>query len=538
MKHYFILLFLGIGLLGFAQQSDSLSVNNIEAHFTSNGGLFQNGSSTNFTNQFKIKDANGKSTVSAGALWIGGYQNGSLKLAAQKYYGPNANLKTDFAAGPMCTNSSRYQDSSYTQTYDRLWRVTRNEIQTHQSDYQNANYVTPESILFWPAHGNTQKGESKFLAPFADHNNNRIYEPALGEHPEIRGDQALFMMFNDDNRSDALTFTGKLGVEVHLMAYAFDSIQDTALHNTIFLNYQIYNRSSNDLDSLIVAHWTDFDIGNALDDFIGSDSALGLTYSFNGDTDDDGPNGFGLYPPAMGFMSLGNDLAGSGYYNQGNGAPIATREPSGSLDYYNYMKQLWKNESPMVIEPNGDGYSTNPSSFSKTRWIFGNNKWGNLPFHNFNTHCNIVSHPTQNLKAGSYFCLDAAYVYARNLNSIYLFASLNEVFKHSNSVKQFFTAQPFACHIPNISIEESILNSRASIYVYPNPTSNELTVEADFEMQEIHIFDFSGKKVFTQTFVDRKKLSLALGNQLTPGLYVLKVLGKNQETSSFKVLLE
>jgi hypothetical protein len=45
------------------------------------------------------------------------------------------------------------------------------------------------------------------------------------------------------------------------MAYAFNNSIDSALNNTIFINYRIYNRSQNNYDSLYIGSFTDFDIG-------------------------------------------------------------------------------------------------------------------------------------------------------------------------------------------------------------------------------------------------------------------------------------
>jgi hypothetical protein len=46
-------------------------------------------------------------------------------------------------------------------------------------------------LLYWPGNGNIQNGEARFLAPFNDENFNQLYEPWLGETPDIRGDEAV-----------------------------------------------------------------------------------------------------------------------------------------------------------------------------------------------------------------------------------------------------------------------------------------------------------------------------------------------------------
>jgi hypothetical protein len=60
-----------------------------------------------------------------------------------------------------------------------------------------------------------------------------------GDYPLIRGDQALFFIFNDDRNVHSETQGNKLKAEIHGMAYVFDLPGDTAFNNTIFMNYKI-----------------------------------------------------------------------------------------------------------------------------------------------------------------------------------------------------------------------------------------------------------------------------------------------------------
>ena len=47
------------------------------------------------------------------------------------------------------------------------------------------------------------------------------------------------------------------------MAYAFNEPADSALNNTIFLHYQIINRSTDTYDSVYIGFFDDIDIGLA-----------------------------------------------------------------------------------------------------------------------------------------------------------------------------------------------------------------------------------------------------------------------------------
>ncbi|NOZ04636.1 MAG: T9SS type A sorting domain-containing protein, partial [FCB group bacterium] len=68
-----------------------------------------------------------------------------------------------------------------------------------------------------------------------------------------------------------------------------------------FLRYLIINKGNHLLDSVFIASWNDPDIGDANDDLNGSDSALGLAYTYN---DSNGDVWYGSIVPAVGTIVL------------------------------------------------------------------------------------------------------------------------------------------------------------------------------------------------------------------------------------------
>src|SRR5690606_18073642 len=131
-------------------------------------------------------------------IWTSGIDNGgTLYLAANTYRQGG----TDFWAGPVAdvynaVIAPNVYDSTYDHRYNKVWKVSKTEIDHHKLNYSNQNYVMPWTIEYWPGNGIASRGEADWLAPFADLNGNGIYEPHLGEHPIIAGDQAIFFMFN------------------------------------------------------------------------------------------------------------------------------------------------------------------------------------------------------------------------------------------------------------------------------------------------------------------------------------------------------
>ena len=99
------------------------------------------------------------------------------------------------------------------------------------------------------------------MAPYFDHDGNGIYDPSFGDYPFIRGDQCIFFMANDD-RTHTETQGDSLLVEIHCMAYAYDNPQDSILDNTVFLHFDLINRSENIYYDTYFGTFTDFAIGD------------------------------------------------------------------------------------------------------------------------------------------------------------------------------------------------------------------------------------------------------------------------------------
>jgi len=170
-----------------------------------------------------------RSTIFNSAFWAGGLDNqNDLHISAERYkQGPSASSGTDFQPGPI---AAQY-NTDYLMQYIRTWKVSRAEIEYHIKNYRNSGYTPPEAILNWPGNGNTSNGEAPVLAPYYDKNADGLYNCLDGDYPLIRGDETIFLMFNDD-----LTHTESsgvpIGLEVHAMVYGFSNPADTAIYNS------------------------------------------------------------------------------------------------------------------------------------------------------------------------------------------------------------------------------------------------------------------------------------------------------------------
>ena len=179
--------FISLGQQLIGNSIDTLSANNVEAVFGQRSFCWDLQSA-----HFKVPKESNKNSVFAHGHWIGGIsETGNLHLAAQTYRQDG----TDFYPGPV--SDSIHHNNGTMANWDRQWKLTKDEIDNHLINYSEPNYIMPEAILSWPAHGDNALGQSYKLAPYIDVNDNNIYEPYNGDYPCIKGDEAIFMIRND-----------------------------------------------------------------------------------------------------------------------------------------------------------------------------------------------------------------------------------------------------------------------------------------------------------------------------------------------------
>lgn len=82
----------------------------------------------------------------------------------------------------------------------------------------------------------------------------------------------------------------------------------------------------------------------------------------------------------------------------------------------------------------------------------------------------------------------------------------------------------------DLSVSEPEFVTQNNISVYPNPTSDVINVVSQEAIEDINIYDFTGKKLFTT------KNSNIYVNHLPKGNYILTVKHKNGKVSSQKFI--
>jgi len=334
---------------------DSINVNNINASVLSNGGMWWNGDTVNPGPRCFFPNGSRKTVGYAAALWFSGYDPaGMLHASAQTY----RQRGDDYWPGPLLNGDS--VDEATSQNWAKIWRISRGDIECFRRQDMHTPANTPFTILTWPARDNLYAaGRNNAplsiltdMAPFVDLNNNGLYEPLLGEYPDIKGDLALWWVYNDHGPLHSETGGLPVGIEVRSIAWAYSV--GTLLDNVVYYDYGIINRSPHTYSRFRIAQWADADLGYPGDDYVGFDSARRMGITYNGSPDDGAqaghpPGSYGTDMPMSGvtMILLPGDAAAhpvpagsfTAYYNDGSiiGNPINDSE------YNGYMRSKCRN---------------------------------------------------------------------------------------------------------------------------------------------------------------------------------------------------
>ncbi|MDA3943808.1 MAG: T9SS type A sorting domain-containing protein [Bacteroidetes bacterium] len=496
-----------------------LDVNNVEVDFTAVGRMAWQPFMTD-SYVFRIPKGSKTSTINTSSFWMGGLDEaGTLHLAGETYniFG------FDFWPGPVSTSEEIYEAEKH--LWNKVWKLSKEDIEYHKQNWFKSDYVPHPDILSWPAHGNTEYGQMELIAPYMDIQSNGVYEPMTGDYPVIRGDQALFFIFNDDRKDHGESGGNKLGVEVHGMAYTFNQPESQALDHTVFINYQIINRSNKTYSDFHLAKFTDFDLGYIFDDFVGCDTLLNCFYAYNGfPTDGNGePESYGENPPAQGVIFLSHTLSSFVFFDL---ILSPTGLPRTAIEYYNYMRAMWRDSTHILYggtgHNSGQGTTGIPTNYMFSGDPVNGEGWSEVSESN---------PPDDRRGLGNVFvgdfapndriCFDLAYVYGRSDEGH--LESVNSMKANIAAIRDFYAVNIDGnCTdlIPTSTIE--IGGESQSPKLFPNPATNILYVSfAEKEKVTATIFNSLGQLV-RQIDTQGSELQLDL-SKLENGLYILKL---------------
>ncbi len=552
-----------------ASSRTTLEINQIRANYgTASSWWFNPGNSSAIG--FEVPKGSGKQSLFAGSIWIGAKDfGGNLKVAAQTYRQASV-LGVGFWPGPLDLANAA-TTSPICQQFDRLWKVSADQIRTHIAMHNSPGYVMPTDILEWPASGPANYDPT--LAPFVDVNSNGVYDPQNGDYPAIYGDEALWSVYNDKGNTPG-SGSVPMGIEIQEMVFGFD--RTGPLSDALFHHYKIINRSTSMLDSFHVGMFIDPDLGNGADDFVGCDVTRSMGYVYNGDADDEGTVGYGTTPPAQGVVlfeglysdsndgrdnnldgvidNLVADCSGTPrterykmwhfHYFNNDGTP--TGNPTIAIHVFNYLTSRWKDGT--AVNFGGTGYTGLVNPPNKTRYMFpgasdpvGYGQGGSIasPVNSpFNwSEFNIDGSNTSNTPADRRFVMGSGTttMFPGAIN----FMTIGNVWSRASSGDQFASVQSLNTAVDQIqamvdncsfytlnapSIFERESTSKLSIY--PNPAKDVVYLKGDMtdaRQAVVTIYNLNGQKIksFTHEVNHQTEIPVDI-QELSAGMYLVQ----------------
>ncbi len=469
------------------------SYNNSSKQISVNGMFFRdlaNGLATYKPNKYSGITAIYQSSFSV----YGKDNNGQDHLSVTTFDG------SDFSCGPIATD---YSNTNYSNGFSNsIWSVYKFEVDQHIQNWNTAGYVIPPSIIHWPGNGDVSNGMMNEFAPYADVNGNGTYDPENGDYPDILGDQAYFLVLNDQNNNQ-FAGTLPLNIELHVLFYEF--VSTDALNSTTFVNVKVFNRSTETYSDFRFNVFNDFDLGNYTDDFCGVDELRKMVYVYNGDPVDESTPvnaGYGTNPPAIGMVSLNHPLSSSVF-------PGDTILPNANNEYLQVI--MGKNPDGTAIT-NG----SIPTVFQYSDTL--NTGYNEVALnHTPGDRRTFSSVSLGTLAPNSVKCLDFAWIYARNAGETSLFNSVDSLMKVADFIQDFYDHYA-PCTDGTLQVQEV---KAGTFKLYPNPSNGQLNCISGQNMDLIEVWNTDGKLI--RSFQDQGKETQLDLEQLPAGFYLVKI---------------
>ncbi len=474
---------------------------------------------------------------------IGGKINGEVRVHGASYR---------YGLMPGSINEDGTPSDPFN-TAHQLFKIKK-EVPDNSSDVEKLKY----KLMYenWPA----EKG-----APWWDVNGDEKFTRNV-DKPAMIGDEVLFFVANDldSNRTKSLYGSPPVGLEFQTTVFASD---DPVVEDAVFKKVKIINKSGKIFEDVYISYWTDDDLGNAGDDYVGCDTSLSLGYTYNGDNDDEGY--YGTPPPAVGHLLIqGPKVPGisgdsaffnnnwiSGYknlkmtaytfFNKSQTYPdAALGKYEGSLQTYDQMQgNLWNGDP--VIDPitgNQSKYFLYGDPVGGTGWYDGPGWPGYAPWPGDRRYL-MSSGPFTMAPGDSQEVVFAIYMAkgTDNLNSI---TKLKE--KASDLIDYYFN------EIPKLNNQNQNLfpNEFSISNNYPNPFNASTTIELNLPVIEgtgktslrtvVKVYDILGREV--KTLLNRELLPgphkiQFNGNGLASGVYILRFEAEGRFQTIKKLML-
>ncbi len=324
------------------------NINNISTWFLNNGSsdINQNGNS----GLVFPKGSNKTAAFQSGFLW-GGKVDGQVRVGGSAYRQgtvPGRILSNGTAENPKAPDV-------------RIYRVRRDyadanaDFSSEVADGEgNAADVRKRYDTDWKAWPASQG------APYEDVNGDGKYDPNI-DIPGVPGsDQTVWFVANDLDASQTDFMYGSLpmGIEEQVTVWGYNTTG--ALGNMFFRKYTIINKNLDQkpFTEMFVSMWSDVDLGDAGDDYVGCDTTLSLMYFYNGKAVDAVYSP--LPPPSTGFDFFQGPIVPAGATDQ---AIYKGKYKTGYKNLPMTGFYFFINPDPVYADPDQGNYTTGTLGF-------------------------------------------------------------------------------------------------------------------------------------------------------------------------------
>jgi hypothetical protein len=298
------------------------------------------------------------------------------------------------------------------------------------------------------------------------------------------------------------------------------------------MRYYVKNFSLNTYSNLRLGLWTDFDLGNAVDDYVGTDVGLNMFYVYNGDIDDETPAGYGLNPPAQGIYFLNQTLTNSIAFDNINNLP--TGNPSTCSDYFNLLQSIWLDNQPLTYGEAGRNFANQVCNY-----IFpGTTDPVNYPISGAWDETIAGNPPGDRRILGSIgpFTLAPGEVLTFDVGNTFSQATSGGPLASVAQLQADVAALRVLYNNGQLLSVPSVVATPKQTLAYPNPASEVVTLENKGGTYDVAIFDIAGKQVYNKQNVSSEKLVIKT-TSFESGIYIISVT-RDSITEKLKLVVQ
>lgn len=521
-----------------------LDVNNVKTTVLNNGMLWWDGGSNS---TYEVPNGSGKNVLFTGSIWMGGIDEmGELHVAGMTY-GQGGN---DFWAGPIEDSTTNMNTCS---SFDIITSVEADEI----ADFINNGTIT-NNLTNYMGRNNMNFTNNIVLPideeffPFVDVNNDGNYNVNDGDYPKIDGDRFLTWVMNDVGNTHTETEGEPLGIEMKCSAYALES-SISAIDNSTFYRYTLTNKSGRDYTDFVFGKFIDPDLGNYQDDFVGCDPEQNFGYCYNGDDNDDGPDGFGLDIPIVAVVLLyapyevGNNESKLGSFLSYNNDFSATGNPEEPEDYYGYLNATWKNGTALTYGGYGFDQNNSPTNFMYPSSPDDTNAESWSECSNQNTPSDrrmLMAAKPVHFKAGSTITFDFAVVTSFEFS--YPCPDISNLKSDVAEVQNYFDNTIYDPNVSIVDTSDEVIDTMTSIQninnldfveIRPVPAKDFVKITSNVDFVYADLYTLDGKAIENQIEIIDNKIDIS-NVSILAGIYLLKLKNANNQFIVKKLIVE